>query len=183
MFVPGWLRRRPLAGLGITVLFVMLAVGCTDEGESSTTTTTAAPAPVDACALLTPDEVTNVVGGPPVVVPLEPIDRDGVIVASCRWNRDDGSNASVSLVLSHEAGQGELVASAVESLRTESYRGRVVEDVTLGDAALWVADGPARQLSVFSGDDYLVITLPVGTTKDAAVALATAALDRLDEAR
>jgi len=178
--------RRSSVRIGVVALGVLaiIAAGCNtdDDADRSETPTTSVDA-VDACALLGADAVAGVVGGPAVMAVGEPAVRDGVTVASCEWEREDGSGASVSLLVSHEAGQGNALDTAIEALRTEAYAGRVVEDVAVGDAGLWVADGPARQLSAFSGDNYLVLTLPVGTTRDAAVALATAALESLSATR
>lgn len=176
-------RRARVAGLGLalTVLLAGAAAGC-DDGDGASATSTTAPGfeAVDACALLTLDEVAPLIGGAAVAHPAAPIERDSVAVVACDYTREDGAPGTVSLILRREAGQAEQRDAALETLREETYTGRVVEAVDgLGDAALWVADGPARQLSVFDADDYLVITFPVDTPRDGAVALATTMLERV----
>jgi len=166
---PAWLRWRDASALPL-VLLPLLLTGC---GGSDRSTAEAAEAPtwgdIDACRVLTRDDVQDVVGAI-VKEPKLVTDADGS--TRCVWNAELGP-PSATLFVSYEPAS---VPPDLESIpeSSEPDDPQVVEG--LGAAALWTPS--LGDLQVWAFGQKLQIGNP-GITRAEAVELSRRALTHL----
>lgn len=167
------MTRRPVA---VALLVGVVAVAGCSGGRTKATT----PEPVDACRIVTAEDAQKLLGGPAVSGPPQSTDRENVRAATCRYTPEGDTTRRVEVAVQQDNGQRDRIDAAVKALRDETFKGLRVEDVEgLGDAALWATGGPANLLAIFRGDYFVSISVPNTTSREEAVALGRAALDRL----
>ena len=142
------------AGQWSIAALILLTVGC---GRPSTTSTASNGGPIDACALLTVDEVAAVLGtavSPPQNEVIGAGDAGLAAISQCVFTSTAEPTKSVSVFVRRSP----VADNTPESMRKSlSEFGATVQDVSgIGDAALW--DG--TQLHIFKSEKtYVIITV------------------------
>lgn len=159
-----------------------------------------APPPLDACSLLTADEITAIQGAAPTATAPSQSDQGGMMVTQCLFTLPTAAN-SIALTLSQRAeGGGGRDAREVwnEMFHTDrrerkeeeehgeekEKRGRTPDKIeNLGDEAFMTSLRFGAVLYVLKGDRFLRVSIggphPGNEQLEKPKALATAALKRL----
>lgn len=167
---------------GLLIGMLAAAVGACAGGDGSenaapgAAASSASTGSVDACALLTSEEIEEVMGWAPGA----PDGTPGAVGSRCRWEAASGDLRSVDLMLMTRA------PSNYEQLESE-VRGSGddmlphVERVSLGDFAVWggTVDGYGMLFIVKSGKALNVASTGPGSGREKSSAIATRALARV----
>jgi hypothetical protein len=121
----------------------------------------AAP-PLDACQLITRDQIAALLGDKPN----DPVGssevRGTITTAHCRWSAMMDARLVYDLVARNEPGSAELQASVAATIQSEYPD--AVEQPMLGDRALFVPS--LSQLHVLFKDDYFIQTVERAGDRD-----------------
>lgn len=137
-----------------------------------------------ACELLTPGMAETFLGAEQtdqqVDEPEYTSDQSRVACTYIATGRSD-LDGRVELVVTRNTNQEGSQEKAIDVLRNGTYQDAAVQEINdLGDAALWAELGNIRQLNVFVGDDYYVLSMGPTVVLEKAEELARDVLDRVD---
>jgi len=179
-------KQYPLIGTALVVSCSLLLTGCPAQksnppGEQSKVADAAAPPRplLDACTLLTSDDIQSVQGEPITETRPDRKISDGLAIAQCFYTLPS-FNRSVSLVLVQKdiaSGSRRPVQEWKEMFASEKMRETETDAgkkklppmriADLGEEAFWVGNNIIGALHVLQGDSY--ITLSVGGPEEQAV--------------
>ena len=148
------MKTRLLLTLILTACLLSCGGSGTQPAEPTETTPAAAAKPLNSCSLLTADEVKAILGE-------EAQPKEGVgasTLSGCAWAATSGTSLGITVRQATSAGEAEAVyASAIS--QSQNVSGVPPQDMPgFGDKAYW-AGGKLRQLNVFKGNYWVMISV------------------------
>jgi hypothetical protein len=171
--------RRSLAAAVLGFAAILLVAGCSTGPQSGpaaapsgssaapASATPTAHAPADACTIVTEQDASAALGSDPG--PGVPDAQSGV--TACTY----GTAPSMVSVHVSPAGKAEF-----DQMHGQPIEGTTAVDLSgIGDAAFGAFKDPVAAIAFYRGSSYVSIVIYADGSQDRAVALATAAADRL----
>jgi len=168
------MRLHLLVTLILTACLLSCGGGSGTQPAEPTESTPPAPSkPLGSCSLLTADEVKTIMGAD-----AKPNESGAAsTVSNCTWVTESGSGLGIMVRQATSAGEAEAVyANAIS--QSQGLSGVAPQNMPgFGDKAYW-AGGNLKQLNVFKGNYWVIISVfAAGKDKDP-LALAKAAAEK-----